>query len=344
MRERKPGAAAARAAEATTLPPAAATVASTAAWLREPVPAAPLQVFRSCWSCCLIKELLDELPRLPSQYGPGTFNFKYHFLSVDTPSLEAIHGIFALVLAALVYLAASPWLEPRWLPHWTGRGACVTVLCGYGYLFLLEVQRYNNHYYLSILLAAWLALAPLTAISSNKNAGGAGVHIVAPRWQLEALRWQIAAVYFFGGIAKLSDDWLSGATWYSLGGSSEHGAAAELIRQAAELLPSLGAPQEWQGERAAAQLLSWGGAAFDLLIGPLLLAPYRPVVWLGVLAASGFHVSNLLSFTIGIFPITMVSGRKPTFFYRKPTFFYRKSMFLLLNPHDLLLRTPKIYY
>ena len=34
-------------------------------------------------------------------------------------------------------------------------------------------------------------------------------------------------------------------------------------------LEAIGAPPEWRGERAAGQLLSWGGAAFDLGVGPL---------------------------------------------------------------------------
>ena len=113
-------------------------------------------------------------------------------------------------------------------------------------------------------------------------------------------------MYFFGGIAKLSDDWLSGATWYSLGRSSEHSSAAALINTTSELLNAAGASHGWRTERAAAQLLSWGGAIFDLGVGPLLLASSRPLVWIGVLAATAFHISNLLSFTIGIFPVTML--------------------------------------
>ena len=308
MRQRR-GAGAASTPSAPTPTPAAAaqaarpTVALLVAALRQPVPAAPLLVFRSCWACCVAKELYDELPRLPSQYGPSTFNFKYHMLAVETPTLETIHAVFGLLFVALGYLAASPWLaSPRCgcrLPHWVGRGACVCVLCGYSYVFLLEAQRYNNHYYLSILIPAWLSLAPLRAGSSGS---GGSKHLTVPRWQLEALRWQIAAVYFFGGVAKLSDDWLSGATWYSLGTSSEHGSAATLITTASDLLREVDAPDGWRSERAAAQLLSWGGAAFDLGVGPLLLAPSRPFVWLGVLVATVFHVSNLLSFTIGAPP------------------------------------------
>lgn len=277
--------------------------------LREPVPAAPLLVFRSCWACCVTKEMYDELPRLPSQYAPGTFNFKYHLLYVETPSLDTIYALFGLLFVALAYLAVSPWVAVLYggqrPPHWVGRAACICVLCGYGYIFLLEAQRYNNHYYLTILIAAWLGLAPLS--TSGAAADCASLRrVIVPRWQLEALRWQIALVYFFGGVAKLSDDWLSGATWYSLGRSTEHGSAAGLIKATSEVLGEAGMPESWRDERAAAQLLSWGGALFDLGVGPLLLAPSRPLVWIGVLAATVFHVSNLLSFTIGVFPVTML--------------------------------------
>jgi hypothetical protein len=178
------------------------------------------------------------------------------------------------------------------------------VLFGYTFVFLLEAQRYNNHYYLSILIAAWLSLAPVSDRAATD--GVEGSHVTVPRWQLDALRWQIAMVYFFGGIAKLSDDWLSGATWYSLGRSSEHGSATTLIKSTSKLLGTLGVPDGWRSERDAAKLLSWGGAIFDLGVAPLLLAPSAPLVWIGVLAATVFHVSNLLSFTIGVFPVTML--------------------------------------
>lgn len=314
MRHRKP-ATPDQATPTVTPPPAVAIEKkvpeerlNSAAALRAPVPAAPLLFFRSCWACCVAKELYDELPRLPAQYGPGTFNFKYHLLAVDTPSLDTIQALFGLLFVALAYLAVSPWLTGLSccfrLPHWVGRAACLTVLVGYGFVFLLEAQRYNNHYYLSIIIAAWLSLAP---VSNNTTANGVDrTHLTVPCWQLNALRWQIAMVYFFGGIAKLSDDWLSGATWYSLSRSSEHSSAANLIRTTSELLSTIGAPDGWQSQRDAAQLLSWGGAVFDLGVGPLLLAPSTPLVWIGVLAATVFHVSNLLSFTIGVFPITML--------------------------------------
>ena len=260
-----------------------------------PVPAAPLLLFRSCWACCLAKELYDELPRLPAQYGAGLFNFKYLVLDVATPSLPALHAIFGLLFVALGYLVLAPWLEPRRLPMCVSRAACLLVLLGYGFVFLLEAQRYNNHYYLSVLLAAWLALTPISR------------SLTVPAWGLAAVRWQIAAVYAFGGLAKLSDDWLSGATWLSLRSSVQHGASADLIATTAGALEAIGAPPEWRGERAAGQLLSWGGAAFDLGVGPLLLARWRPAVWLGVASASAFHLSNLFSFTIGVFPVTMLA-------------------------------------
>ena len=308
MRQRK----AAPASTPTTTPPpipvAYASGGGFIGWLRAPVPASPLLFFRSCWACCVAKELYDEVPRLPSQYGPGTFNFKYHLLAIETPSLDTVYALFGLLFVALAYLAVSPWLAALSCrcrpPHWFGRVACAAVLCGYGFVFLLEAQRYNNHYYLSILIAGWLSLAPVS--TSSGSHGARSQHLTVPRWQLDALRWQIATVYFFGGVAKLSDDWLSGATWYSLGRSSEHGSAAALIKTTSELLDTVGAPDCWRSERAAAQLLSWGGAIFDLGVGPLLLAPSRLLVWMGVLVATVFHVSNLLSFTIGVFPVTML--------------------------------------
>ena len=94
-------------------------------------------------------------------------------------------------------LAAGPWLRPA--PAWLARAAAATLLCTYGYVFLLDAQRYNNHYYLSILLATWFSLAP-PAVASSPG----GVRTV-PGWVVAAVKAQLAAVYFFGGVSRRRD-------------------------------------------------------------------------------------------------------------------------------------------
>jgi hypothetical protein len=119
------------------------------------VAAAPLLLFRSCWAACLLKEMYDELPRLPAQYGPGILNFKYPLLPLPTPPLGAVTALYYFMTAPALFLVVAPWLTARPGP---ARIASAALGAAYGAAFLLEAQRYNNHYYLSVLLSAWFAL------------------------------------------------------------------------------------------------------------------------------------------------------------------------------------------
>ena len=93
-------------------PEAAEAAGGVLAALAAPVPAAPVEFFRSCWAACLIKELYDEIPRLPRQYGSGQFNFKYQLAPVPTPSLEVIEAIFAVMFLAAGGSATAALLPP----------------------------------------------------------------------------------------------------------------------------------------------------------------------------------------------------------------------------------------
>jgi hypothetical protein len=257
-------------------------------WLQASVPGGmvALLLFRGMWAMCLLIELHHELPRLPGYYGPGIVNFKYPLLPLPTPSLPTIKVVYGLMAICAVWLVLAPWC--RWVSSAMGRAAAAVLGLLYGAVFLLEAQRYNNHYYLSVVLSGWFALV----------GGGGGGPSGAPRWALLAVQLQLAAVYFYGGVAKLSDDWLSGATMLAMGNTAEHGSDGQswstvaLTRQALNLA---GAPPSWSEEPEAARLVALGGCAFDLLIGPLLLQRFsRWLRYTALAAAAVFHALNAL--------------------------------------------------
>ena len=104
------------------------------------------------------------------------------------------------------------------------------------------------------------------------------------------MRAQVGLVYFYGGVAKLNEDWLRGeplrswladyADWQVVG-------------------PFLAS--EW-----GVYLFSYGGLLFDLLIVPLLLwKRTRLYAFAGVVA---FNVLNAWLFNIGIFPWLMIAA------------------------------------
>ena len=196
------------------------------------------------------------------------------------------------------------WVSPDWLPwsptaHFWGLaalGLCLAAgLCyrlsaallwaGFTLAFLWDATYYLNHFYLVCLLAFLFCWVPahrafsLDALLRPGRAAGA-----VPWWAVNLMRFQLAVVYVYGGIAKLNADWFAGRTAEFLVGTKTH-------------VPLVG---PFVGEPWAAPAVAWGGVAFDLLIVPAVI--WRRTRLAALLAAAGFHVMNHYLFNIGIFP------------------------------------------
>lgn len=159
---------------------------------------------------------------------------------------------------------------------------------GYSYLFLLDKGHYNNHYYLQCILLFFFAISHADRWAALRATPPKDTTI--PYWQLFLFQSQLFIVYFYGGLAKMQSDWLSGYPMrYWLFDESEN--AIEPIAYF------------FQTEFAA-YFMSWSGLLFDLLIGFMLFSSkWRRIAWLPLLF---FHVSNHFLWTIGIFPWLML--------------------------------------
>ena len=207
----------------------------------------------------------------------------------------------------LFHYEGFAWLRPlsgagmtAWFYGLAALGACVAVgfryraaaalLCvGWAYPFLLDQAEYLNHMYLVVLVTGLMAFLPAHGALSVDAALRPGLRSDAvPRWTLALLRTQVGLVYFFGGVAKLNPDWLSGVPM-QLMLLERH----DLLGQAA-------------GEPTVALLFAYGGLAFDLLIVPALW--WRPTRVPALLAAAGFHLANHVLFNIGLFPWFMLAA------------------------------------
>src|SRR6185503_3811979 len=85
------------------------------------------------------------------------------------------------------------------------------VLFGFGftYVHLIDKTNYLNHYYLISLVSLLMALMPLGGGASLDSwRSPSRTRPTFRAWMLWILRFQIGAVYFFSGIAKLEYDWL----------------------------------------------------------------------------------------------------------------------------------------
>lgn len=205
------------------------------------------------------------------------------------------------------------WVQP-FSPRWTyvefvvmglaallvGLGACYRIAAlvfafGFTHLFLVDKCLYLNHYYLICLISWLMVVVPANrALSVDAWLAGSAEWSV-PRWALWLLRFQVGVPYFFGGIAKVSADWLAGEPM-------------RMMLAKRSDFPFLGSyfTEEW-----CVHLFAYGGLFFDLLVVPALLT--KRFRWLGCLAAIGFHTMNAWLFTIGVFPWFMLLSL-PIFF------------------------------
>jgi hypothetical protein len=167
--------------------------------------------------------------------------------------------------------------------------ACVLFAFGFAYVFLLDATNYQNHYYLIILLSAALALTPANRAVSIDSALGPRLRSdTAPAWCVWLLRFHIALPYFFGGVAKLDPDWLSGLP----------------MRQMLALRGELPIIGSYLTSPSVALAFAWGGLLFDLSIVPLLL--WNRSRGVAYIACVLFHITNSVLFPIHIFPWFMI--------------------------------------
>ena len=258
--------------------------------LFSPVDIAPLVWLRLVFGGTMLWELwrVWHYGWIRAYWIAPTFHFKYHgFGSVEALPGNGMYYLFAmLALLALLTLVGCFY-----------RISMVLFCVGYGYLFLIEQARFQNHFYLLCLLALLLACVPAhRALSVDvwRNPVLRASH--APAWTLWLLRAQIGIVYFYGGIAKLNGDWLGRA----------EPMRTFLRRRIDDPLVALIHDKEW-----VVYGMSYAGLLLDLAIEPLLM--WRRTRWLAVVALVSFHLLNSRIFSIGVFPWFMLAVT-PIFF------------------------------
>lgn len=168
------------------------------------------------------------------------------------------------------------------------RLAAPLLAAGFAYIFLLDKAVYLNHFYAAVLLLVLIAAVPADRALSVSARRHPRRPRTVPLWAVWILRFQVAVIYAYAGIAKLGRDWLAGepmGMWLA-------------DRSDALLIGGL-LDQPWAG-----LAFSWAGVAFDLAIVPLLL--WRRTRAVAFCLAVAFHLTNWVIFEIGIFPPMMI--------------------------------------
>jgi hypothetical protein len=250
--------------------------------LFEPVSITPLVQFRIALGAIVLWEAYRYLssgwPRL--LFLEPDLLFHYYGFEWVRPLPERWH---LALFPALAVLATCVTLGLFY------RLAAALLFIGWAYVFLLDQALYLNHLYLVTLIIGLSTLLPANrAFAIDSWMRPKLRSSTAPRWTLTMLRAQIGIVYFYGGIAKLNGDWLSGVPMQLM------------LLDRADLI---GQPA---GEPWVALAFAYGGLLFDLCIVPLLW--WRRTRLFGLLLAVGFHLTNHVLFRIGIFPWFMLAA------------------------------------
>ncbi len=243
---------------------------------------APLTMFRVLFGFMMSLSIVRFLVNgwVYDQYIAPQYHFSYFgFEWVKNPGEIGIYVLFGLCLIS----AISIMIGFRY------RIAAVLFFLSFTYIELIDKTNYLNHYYFISLMAFLMIFLPANQyFSVDAWLKGSHQKTVAA-WTVNTIKFQLAIVYVFAGIAKLNSDWLIEAM------------PLKLWLPANSHLPIIGSLME---ESWVAYAFSWGGAFYDLFIVGFLL--YKPTRLIAYSAVIFFHIITWILFPIGMFPWIMI--------------------------------------
>ena len=245
------------------------------------IPTAPLVHFRMLFGLMMALSILRfyHYGWIESLYLEPVYFFAY-FDWLIPPGPTGIYLLFGTVFLSALGIMLG--LFYRW-------SVCLFFL-SFTYIELLDKTNYLNHYYFVSLIGFILIFLPAHRDFSLDAIRRPNLKTTTiPRWTIDIIKFQLALVYIFAGIAKLNPDWLFRAM------------PLKLWLPAQAHVPVIGPLLSYE---ITPFIFSWGGALYDLFIVFFLL--YRPTRWLAYLAVIGFHVATAMLFQIGIFPYVMI--------------------------------------
>ena len=251
--------------------------------LKSPENGLPLFLFRIIFGALMVYSLLRFIYKgwVETCYLSPTFHFKYYgfsWVKVLPEFWMYSLVIFSCILAFCVMLGLFY------------RFSIVAFFLSFTYLELIDKTWYLNHYYFISIVSLLLIFLPahhglsLDAIFFPKNKNS-----FVPKWTIETIKWQLAIVYFFAGLAKLKYDWLIEAQplkiW--LGARTNFPVIGEFFDQV------------W-----LCYFFAWFGMFYDLLIPFFLFnKKMRKYAYFFVIT---FHLMTWFLFNIGVFPWVMI--------------------------------------
>lgn len=255
----------------------------------------PLALLRIIFGLTLLYWIYLSWPLIDYIYNPPGFRFQTLPVDIYSPLPSwSIRAAFYLLIASSCTLTLGLFY----------RVSAILTFLSFSFIFFgNSTFSLNNHYYLSLLLSFLLIFLSANAkFSLDNKLFPTTRKEYLPAWQLYILRFQVGVVYFFGGVRKISSDWLEGCpfgVWLQI--RFPQGSVLDQIFS----LYGMG------------RFMSFAGMIFDLCIVPLLI--YKRTRIAACVMAVAFHILNVLLFTdIDYFPYFMIGATILFFDWRSP--------------------------
>ncbi len=220
---------------------------------------------------------------IDDHYINPLFHFKYFgFEWVQVLSAQSMYLIHAVMLIAALGIAIGFFY----------RTSAVLFFLTFSYTELIDLTYYLNHYYFVSLVALIMVFLPANkAVSIDALLNRSIRKAAIPYWTIGLIKFQLAVVYTYAGIAKINATWLFEAM------------PLKLWLPAHAHLPVLGqlfaAPE-------TAYVFSWIGMIFDCsIVFFLVYHRTRVLAWIALLF---FHLTTGYLFQIGVFPLVMTGA------------------------------------
>lgn len=293
-------------------------------WLNEPRSAAPLAVFRVLFGLLMVFNTIRfwYFGWIDDHFIKPMFHFKYFgFYWVEPLSADWMYVLHILAGIAAFFIMLG----------WFYRIAAVLFFLLFTYFELIDLTYYLNHYYFISLMSFILIWLPANRYFSLDVQFGRVTQLpLIPRWPLFCVKFQIATVYVFAGLAKINSDWLL------------HALPLRIWLPANSDMPVLG----WMfNYEITSYLFSWAGMLYDTFIVFFLMWK-RTRIW-AYMAVIFFHGVTSWLFQIGVFPLVMSIIVLIFFsdeFHQKVIGFIQKafSWIRLPNKSQLAISLPKL--
>lgn len=251
-------------------------------YLNKTAKAAPLAVFRILFGGLMLfsvirfwsKEWIDQL------YIQPKFYFQYYGFEFIKPLGKWTYLLF-VVCGISAFLVAIGFKY---------RLSIILFFLSFTYIELIDKTTYLNHYYFVSCLSFLMIFLPANVYFSIDAISNKKLQVSkVSRWCVDSLKFLLAIVYFYAGLAKLNSDWLL------------HAQPLSLWLRVKTDFPLLGNFFHYHWVH---YLFSWFGMLYDVSIVFFLLnKKTRPFAYLVVIV---FHVLTRMLFPIGVFPYIMI--------------------------------------